>query len=247
MAAPWNLAIETSGRHGSVSLGRGEDLLASRDLPEQRRHAIGLMPEIAGLCDEHGAAPADLGEVYVSVGPGSFTGLRVGVTVAKALAWARGARPVAVPTLDAIAANADPRDGPADAALAVMLNAKGGRYFVGVFDKPAVDAAGTPAETSGGPWRRRGEPGLMTPGQLCETVGRALRVIVDQPPDYDWPQGVELLSPAMARARSEAVWRIGRDLADAGCFTDPYALSPLYIRLPDAEEKWRSAQPRQTT
>ncbi len=219
---PVSLAIETSSRLGSITLGRGDGVLASIDLPEQERHAVELLPRVDAVFAEHDLKPADLAEVYVSVGPGSFTGLRVAVTTAKVLARVTGCRLVAVPTLDVVVENA-----PADLPhVAVMLNAKGGRWFTGLYDR------------ADGGWRARGAAQLLTPDAACALAGRPLAVLADVPPEA--PEGVALLDRALAVARSEVVWRHGRAAAAAGRFVDPYALTPLYVRLPDAEEKWRA-------
>ena len=90
------LAIETSGREGSVAVLRDGDVLAEEHFPHGLKHAAELVPMIDRLCAAQGWAPGDVAEVYVSVGPGSFTGLRVGITVAKSLAFATGAALVAV-------------------------------------------------------------------------------------------------------------------------------------------------------
>ena len=96
------LLIETSGRGGRVGLAVG-DTLCERALDPARRHARDLAPAVAELLAEAGLKPADVRRVGVSVGPGSFTGLRVGIMSAKAFAYATGCELVAVPTFAAIA------------------------------------------------------------------------------------------------------------------------------------------------
>ena len=214
----YSLAIETSSRRGAVALGVGDSLLETLDLGEQRRHAVALMPGIDRLCRQHGVAPGNIAEIYVSVGPGSFTGLRVGVTTAKVLSRVTGAKLVAVPTLQVVAHNVLPDR----ATVAVMLNAKGGRCFTAVY-KPDRAVLG---------------PCLMTPAELCDVYRGP--VLGDQLPPHDWPADIELLDPALATPRGEAVWEIGRRMAQQGRFTPKLELTPLYVRLPEAEELWQA-------
>src|SRR4051794_20872764 len=101
------LLIETSGRVGQVGLALGPRLLAERALDATRRHARDLAPAAAELLRGQGWRPRDLAAVLVSLGPGSYTGLRVGVMSAKALAYAIGCAVEGVPTFDVIAGQAD--------------------------------------------------------------------------------------------------------------------------------------------
>lgn len=112
------LAIETSAALGGVCLGVGGVVIATRTFSAPRRHATELVPAIRDLCATRGVAPGDIQEVYVSAGPGSFTGLRIGISVARMIALASGARLVAAPTLEVIAQNAlDDRGAAADETL----------------------------------------------------------------------------------------------------------------------------------
>ncbi len=228
-----SLAIETSGRAGSIALGRAGELLAAVDLPAQQRHAVQLLPEVDRLTRELGVQPADLGAVYVSHGPGSFTVLRIAVAVAKMLARAVGSRLVAVPTLDVVARNVDPA---AHEHLAVCLNAKGGRCFTGLY------------RSSGGAWEPAGEPALLTLAEVLAAAGRPLALVADKLPASDTPldASIAVLDRELARPRAAEVWHIGEAMAAAGQFVDPYALTPKYVRLPDAEEVWRKKQAART-
>lgn len=226
-----NLAIETSSRVGSVSLGCGDTLLESASLGEPMRHNTDLMPTIDRLCAAHRVSPRDLGEVYISIGPGSFTGLRIAVTVAKMFSRALGSHIVAVPSLDVVAENA-----PADCRLvAVCLNAKRGQCFTGVYER------------NGDTWRLRIGPSLLTPAELCDAAARPFGVIGDHLPEHDWPADVTLMNAELATPQSTVVWRLGRERANRGEFADPMQLVPLYVRLAEAEEKWRNAQETDTT
>jgi tRNA threonylcarbamoyl adenosine modification protein YeaZ len=110
---PLILAIETSGRLGSVALAEGDKLLAESRFSGPMRHSAEIFPAITDLLGKFNKKPDQIEQVYISAGPGSFTGLRIAVTLAKTLALANQAklarRPfggiVAVDTLDCIAAN----------------------------------------------------------------------------------------------------------------------------------------------
>lgn len=226
-AAKYSVAIETSSRRGGVALGRGDELLAVMDLPPGRRNAVELMPAIDRLCAAQKIRPGDIGEVYVSIGPGSFTGLRVGITTAKLLGRSLGAKLVGVPTLEVIVQNAPPPpEGVGD--VAVLLNAKRGQCFTGLF------------AWEGGRWVSRLKPSLLTPEEVLARTPRPLAVVSDCTLEVKWPEGVRWLDPELARPRGEAVWRLGRARAQRDAFTDPMQMVPLYVRLPEAEEVWQA-------
>ncbi|MBI4580851.1 MAG: tRNA (adenosine(37)-N6)-threonylcarbamoyltransferase complex dimerization subunit type 1 TsaB, partial [Planctomycetes bacterium] len=100
------LALETSGQTGSVAIGAGAGVVAAERLAVDLRHAAELMPAVQRLLQQQGWPADSITDVFVSIGPGSFTGLRIAVSVARTLAWAIGARVVAVPTMHALARNA---------------------------------------------------------------------------------------------------------------------------------------------
>ena len=109
---PFNLAIETSDRQGWITLGRGHELLESMMIHSAAtpsasglspRRGDDLMPAIELLCQRHDVQPRDIGELYVSLGPGSFTGLRVAIATAKMLARFLETRVIGVPTIEVIA------------------------------------------------------------------------------------------------------------------------------------------------
>ena len=128
------LAIETSGRSGSAAIADDSGLIAVGQLPGQMQHAAELIPTIAMLLDEHDWPRDSLTDVFVSIGPGSFTGLRIGVSVARTLAWSIGARIVAVPTVDALALNALDAD-PVPEHVAVVLDAKRKQIYTAAFER----------------------------------------------------------------------------------------------------------------
>ncbi len=96
------LILETSHRIGKVALAQGETIVGERTLDEARRHARDLAPAIDDLLKGQGWRARELDGVIVSRGPGSYTGLRVGIMSAKTLAFATGCALLAIDTFAAI-------------------------------------------------------------------------------------------------------------------------------------------------
>jgi tRNA threonylcarbamoyladenosine biosynthesis protein TsaB len=97
------LGVDTSTDHVVVALGSGGELLASSTTLTDRTHCEVLVPRIQGVLREAGVGPGDLDAVAVGIGPGWFTGLRVGVVTAKTLARVLGVPLVAFSSLEAVA------------------------------------------------------------------------------------------------------------------------------------------------
>ena len=221
---PYNLAIETSGRSGSVTLGRGDDVLESIELQNKRRHNVELIPTIDALCKKHGVSPGGVGQGYVSLGPGSFAGLRVGVTTAKMLALASGIEVFGISTLDVLAENA-----PQEAQhVAVCLNLKRETVHCSVYARVDENRSAVI------------EPKLRTIEELLGACPRPVSLIGDPLPAIpdDLAEGVNILPPEAAVGRSLAVWKLGRLAAATRPPDDPMKLAPLYIREPEAVAIW---------
>jgi tRNA threonylcarbamoyladenosine biosynthesis protein TsaB len=121
------LALETATDVCSAALHDGRRVLADASVRVPRSHAARLAPMIEGLLAHVGAEFGDLDAVAVSAGPGSYTGLRIGASTAKGLAWASGAALVAVPSLEAMARAAWPKAG-FDPILAAFPSRRGEIY-----------------------------------------------------------------------------------------------------------------------
>ncbi len=227
-----SLAFETSSLFGSVALGRGTQLVEARPFSGPRRHAVEFLPTVAELCRTHGVAPADVRCVFVSIGPGSFTGLRIGVTAARAIALASGVRTVAVPTLEVIAQNATDAADPPE-RVAVLLDAKRRRVYAATF-----------ARKQGG-YQPEMEPVEADPERFLADQGTACAVLgdgVDQHRAVVEASGLRVLPDGLNTPRSQTVFRLGFARAERGQFTEARSLTPTYIRLPEAEERWAEKQ-----
>jgi tRNA threonylcarbamoyladenosine biosynthesis protein TsaB len=222
------LAVETSGRIGSVALGIGPAVLETRTFSTPLRHAAELLPTVDRLCQDRDVKPDAIEEVYVSGGPGSFTGLRIGVTFARALALACGAKVVRVPTLKVIAQNALEAP-PPPTTLAVVLDAKRRRVFAAPF---ALDS---------GAYAPTREPAELDPDVFFATLPRGCAVLGEGLAYHSEAverAGLRLLPEALNRPRAEIVHRIGYREARNGRYDDTATLIPIYIRRPEAEEVW---------
>ncbi len=231
----YGLAFETSSALGSVALGRGGDVLGARKLSGPRKHAVEFLPAIAALCDTHDIEPTSVRRVFVSSGPGSFTGLRIGITTARMIGLATGARIVAVPTLEIIAQNAlDASDSPD--RVVVMLDAKRRRVYTAAFSRRGGSYVATtdpveadPAEFLAGQTTEGGSHAVLGEGVLYH------RAAIEE---SGWP----VLPEALYAPRAETVYQLGAVRAGEGKFEDRSALIPTYVRLPEAQEKWEQRQ-----
>ncbi len=226
---PYNLAIETSGRLGSVALGRGSELLETRSFSADLRHGVEMMPTIDSVCRAQGLTPQQIGECYVSAGPGSFTGVRIGIIAARTLALAGGIRIVRVPTLDVIAQNALTLDDP-DANLGVILDAKRKKVYAAAYVKENDTYVCTmsPAECDPADFFEQ----LPRPAALTGEGIDYARQAVEQ-------SGLAVLPQHTRRPRAEVVHQLGHARAVQGDFDNPRELVPIYFRRPEAEEVWR--------
>jgi tRNA threonylcarbamoyladenosine biosynthesis protein TsaB len=125
---PLILAIDTTHEYGSLALARGMEVLEEIEIHAPAGYAPVLYNALGGLLERHGVTIAQIDRFAAASGPGTFTGVRVGLACVKGLAEATGKPAVAVSTLEAIARFGN---GPLRAAL---LDARRGDVYAGVFD-----------------------------------------------------------------------------------------------------------------
>lgn len=229
MDKPVSIAIETSSRAGGVALGFGDKLSRVLNFDTSVRHATQLVQRLAVLLDQAAVAPADLDELYVSVGPGSYTGLRVGITVARTMAQAlTDLRCVGVPAAWAVAEGA--RKLPWE-NLGVVTAAKDGTVYGTVFRRDGERII------------QAGEPGVQHIEQFLARAPRPLMLIGEALGYCDLDaKGVELAAPTdcdLHLPTAAAVWSVGRQLGSGGRFTQAEHLLPIYSRRPEAIRLWQ--------
>jgi tRNA threonylcarbamoyladenosine biosynthesis protein TsaB len=224
------LVLDTSSDRSAVgvSTASGEERDASSDA--SRRHGRDLAPMIGGLLDSVGVRPIELTTIAVGLGPGSYTGLRIGLTAARTLAYAAGARLVAFDSLEGFAQNA-----PADARRVwVVADAQRGDVYCASFTREEAGAplsAVAPSRIEPLPrWIEGLEAGALVlgPGLESEAIRSALppRVVLGEPA-FNRPSGLRLLA-------------LARRVAESGAEFDPRSLEPNYLRRSAAEDQWEA-------
>lgn len=128
------LAIETTGPVGSVAIIDETQKVTMEVSSEEMNHLKDLMPMAQRLIDQLGLKKTDMAAVTASVGPGSFTGIRIGVSTARAIAQALNIPAISVPTLDAFKQKCD-----GVTIVAPIFNARRGQVYGGVFDEQGED------------------------------------------------------------------------------------------------------------
>ncbi len=218
------LAIETVGTTGSVAAFEADHLLATAMLDTRRRSAQSLAPGIQQLLEQVAWRPADVQLVAVASGPGSFTGLRIGVTTAKAFAYAIGCEVVGVNSLLAIASRA-----PSEIEqLAVVLDAGRGEFFAADFTRVKGELKER-EPTRVVPWTQW--VASLRAGQVVSGAGLAKL-------EVQLPEGVISLAPALWAVDAESIGRTGWRLYGAGQRDTAFSLQPQYFRRTAAEDQW---------
>ncbi len=210
------LGIDTSTEVLSIAIARG-DAWASLALRQGLQHSPSLLPLVDSLLSRMDLAARDLDLVVCSLGPGSFTGIRIGLATALGIAAARGTPMVGVSTLDAIAEPWQSRSG----EVYPVIDARKGRIYTAMFQDGA---------------RKSGYLDL-SPGDLAERLASAADPLLAGP---DARRVLALLGPLTVRVPCAelldpgAIVRLGSaKLLREGA--DPLPLRPLYLRKSEAE------------
>jgi tRNA threonylcarbamoyladenosine biosynthesis protein TsaB len=210
------LAIETSSSRGSVALLEDDHVVAERTLGEGSRHGRELLPCVDAVLDgDSGRA----GLVAVSAGPGSYTGLRIGVTFARTFCIETGTPLVGVSSLDVIAANVPP-----GAPLCVAVDARLRQIYAAFYGPDGAKAEGDLVDG---------------PDAVAERIGdRATRVVGDALRRYRAvfePVAAILDDEALWAPRAAQVGRLGLAAFRESGGQDPRGLLPRYLRRPSAK------------
>ncbi|HEY3381376.1 MAG TPA: tRNA (adenosine(37)-N6)-threonylcarbamoyltransferase complex dimerization subunit type 1 TsaB [Vicinamibacterales bacterium] len=234
------LALDTTTRAGSLALMRDAEMIEVFVGSADRTHATRLPGDLLECLARHGLALRDVDLYGVAAGPGSFTGLRIGIAAIQGLAYANGRLVVPVSALDALACAAleDGQDGRAARPdlVAAVMDAQRGEVFASLYRPAAGYDRRTPLEPLRGPVVAA--PEAVFAGWAEDLAGRRVRFAGDGAIRYrdilehaSAGQEVVGATPPLA----PAIARIAQRQALADRAVRPHAIKPVYIRRPDAE------------
>lgn len=231
------LAIDTSTNVLGVAVASETKVIAELITNEKKNHSVRLMPAIDHLLKEVALTPKQLDRIIVAKGPGSYTGVRIGVSVAKALAWSLQIPLVGISSLEVLAYNGRYFPG----VVSPLFDARRGQVYTGLYrfehgvvqrvkEDQIIDAAEWANEL-----KRRNEPILFL-GNDIEKHRETFETILQ---DYANFGDISQLNP-----------RPG-ELAIAGLKREPevhvHHFTPNYVQLAEAEKKWLTAQKMELT
>jgi tRNA threonylcarbamoyladenosine biosynthesis protein TsaB len=214
------LAIDTSTHYAGVALYDGIQVTGEVIWTSQDHHTVELVPVITEVLQRAGKKVADLTAVGIALGPGSFTGLRIGLAAAKGIALGAHLPLLGIPTLDILAAAQPIRDLP----LVAVLQAGRNRLAVGHYN---VVADG---------WSQVGNlqikdatalgHSIHTPTLVCGELSEEERAILARK-----RKNVLLASPAQCLRRPSFLAELAWKRLQAGQVDDPVALAPIYLHI----------------
>jgi tRNA threonylcarbamoyladenosine biosynthesis protein TsaB len=229
------LALDTTTRAGSVALVEDDHVIAERRGDPSRTHAERLPHDLLAMLAEEGLQSGDVDLFAVASGPGSFTGLRVGIATLQGFAFVHRRPIVAVSALEALAQSAG-RDLHAGAAIGVWTDAHRRDVFTALYrigagpaftparlNQVEAPAVGDPAATLLRWARLLDREPILFAGDAAVQYGDLIRA--------QWPDARLAGAPPLAGV----IGRIAEAMAKKGETNDPADIRPLYVRRPDAE------------
>jgi tRNA threonylcarbamoyladenosine biosynthesis protein TsaB len=217
------LGFDTTSKHLSIAISKDDKILSSVHEDVGIRHSALLLPRIKELLKEQAKKIKDIDVIAISIGPGSFTGLRIGVAIAKALAFSCNIKVVAVPTMEVIAYNYIDRGD----KLALCLDAKKNMIYSCLFDvkeKELFSCSDNMLETIDELISRIGYEKVVVFGDGLKLYGDILK---------EKCQNITLIDEDNWYPQAETVVKLGYKKAMKEEFDDAEKLVPLYLHPSD--------------
>jgi len=226
------LGIETSTKTGSVAVVSENSVVAQYSLNIEVTHSERLMSTVDRVLKDAGLAVAQLDGFAVALGPGSFTGLRIGISTIKGMALATGKPAAAVPTLQALAWNLPYAAHP----VCPLLDARKNEVYAALYRFDGAELVQTLPESA------------IAISDLASKISGT--VIFTGEAAHIYRAGIEkqfngraLFAPlSSSLAAAATVAALGLDMIKSGKQADIDDLAPLYIRRPEAEVAWEKRQ-----
>lgn len=218
------LGIETSGNVGGVAICEDKHIIIAKDFGAGMQHGKELIPAIRTTLHEIGWKPGDIDLIAVNVGPGSYTGLRVGVTCAKTLAYALNKPIVDVPIFDIIAENYAMGSIP----ICPIIDAKRNHVYACIYKLEGI--------------QRKRQSGFLViqPEKLLSILPRPVIVFGDGVKPYKGifqQKDIIIDEEGHAIPRAKYVALLGKRMYESGHRCEADKLLPLYLRRAEAIEK----------
>jgi tRNA threonylcarbamoyladenosine biosynthesis protein TsaB len=237
------LAIDTSTRTVGLALYDGTQVLAESTWVSHDHHTVELAPAVAEALKKCGLSAADLGALAVATGPGSFTGLRIGMALAKGIALVQHIPLIGIPSLDILAASQPPADLP----LVALLRTGRGRLAAGWYlcgkenrgDKE--NRGGKEDRAQEDRWQPASQVEVLTPQDLAQRIHTPTLVCGELTAEERQllarkHKNVILASPALSLRRPSYLAELAWKRWQAGQIDDPASLAPTYLHYSRGSE-----------
>lgn len=223
------LGIDTATVQASCAVGGHEGVLAAAQSAKGRRHAEHLAPSIRFTCEMAGVELSEISVVAVDLGPGLFTGLRVGIATAKALAHALKVPMIGVPSLDLLAFPVRY----SSRLIVAAIDARRGELYWGCYRQVPGGVQRIGDHRVGSPDEVASE--LVATGEEILLVGDGALRYADH---FESIPEVELADQGLAHPSAASLVQLAHARALREQFEQPNSLEPVYLRKPDAEINW---------
>uniref|UniRef100_UPI004056C468 tRNA (adenosine(37)-N6)-threonylcarbamoyltransferase complex dimerization subunit type 1 TsaB n=1 Tax=Candidatus Electronema sp. TaxID=2698783 RepID=UPI004056C468 len=224
VSTPLILSIETAAGCGSVALTRGGvsngRLIAEAAVHAETSHSRQLLGSVEWVMQAVGISWSDLDAIAVSIGPGSFTGLRIGLAAAKGIVFAAGKPLVCVPTLDAVALSCPLVDGP----LWCVMDARKQEVYAACYNPDGQQTSIAEAVRPEALAEKIAPPAVIAGPGLAEYQHIFSRIA-----------GLRFIPPALSSPSAAKIGFLAADKLAQGESSDPAAAVPLYVRASEAE------------
>lgn len=212
------LALDTSTRIVGIALYDGIRVLSEYSWASRDNHSVELAPAVVEMMVKSGVKPEQLTALAVAIGPGSFTGLRISLALAKGIAYVNHIPLIGIPSLDILAAAQPIRA----ETLAAVLRAGRGRLAVGWY------------KAEGGEWQPHGKAETLTPLELNQRIHGQTQVCGELTEEEQRLLrrkriNVILASPAQSVRRPAYLAELGWRRLEAGRIENPATLTPIYL------------------